>query len=111
MEPGLQARMSAAKLLAAVVDRKTSLDGLLDLKGGNPAFLLLSENDRNLVRAVLHSALRHRIAISHIFETYLSNELPAGARTLLHVLHVAAAQILYLDVPNRAAIDLAVETA
>jgi 16S rRNA (cytosine967-C5)-methyltransferase len=29
-KPGIRARQAAAKMLAAVVDRKTSLDGMLD---------------------------------------------------------------------------------
>ena len=37
--------------------------------------------------------------------------LPQGARALHHVLHIAVAQILYLDVPDHAAVDLAVEQA
>jgi 16S rRNA (cytosine967-C5)-methyltransferase len=39
------------------------------------------------------------------------NPLPEGARALDHVLTVAAAQILYLDIPDHSAVDLAVEQA
>ncbi|MCG5479664.1 MAG: RsmB/NOP family class I SAM-dependent RNA methyltransferase, partial [Ensifer alkalisoli] len=41
----------------------------------------------------------------------LQTSLPEGARALEHVLTVAAAQILYLDVPDHSAVDLAVEQA
>jgi 16S rRNA (cytosine967-C5)-methyltransferase len=44
-------------------------------------------------------------AISRLLES----PLPEGARALHHVLAIAAAQILYLDVPDHAAVDLAVE--
>jgi 16S rRNA (cytosine967-C5)-methyltransferase len=41
----------------------------------------------------------------------LDTPLPEGARALQHVLTTAAAQILYLDIPSHAAVDLAVEQA
>ncbi len=41
----------------------------------------------------------------------LESPLPEGARSLQHVLSIAAAQILYLDVPDHAAVDIAVEQA
>ncbi|MEP6057198.1 MAG: MFS transporter, partial [Nitratireductor sp.] len=39
--PGLAARRAAARLLAAVVDARTSLDGLTDAEHGNPQFTAL----------------------------------------------------------------------
>ena len=50
--PGLAARKAAAKLLSAIVDRKTPLDGLTDAEHGNPAYLALEPRDRALVRAM-----------------------------------------------------------
>lgn len=110
-KPGLAARQAAARLLAAVVDKQASLDGMLDPISGNPAYLSLSPADRALVRAILNAALRHLPRIEGILATLLKTPLPEGARALQHVLDVAAAQILYLDVPDRAAVDLAVEQA
>nr|WP_108002164.1 RsmB/NOP family class I SAM-dependent RNA methyltransferase [Mycoplana dimorpha] len=110
-KPGLQSRQAAAKLLAAVVDRQTPLDGMLDVEHGNPAYRALSESDRALVRAVLNTALRHLPRIQAIIDSLVETPLPEGARSLYHVLTVAAAQILYLDVPDHSAVDLAVEQA
>ena len=103
--------MAAAKLLAAVIDRKTPLDGMLDATGGNPAYMALSEADRGLVRAILNTALRHLPRIDAMLASLVSTPLPDGARALHHVLTVAAAQILYLDIPDHSAVDLAVEQA
>lgn len=103
--------MAAAKLLAAVIDRKTPLDGMLDATGGNPAYMALPDADRGLVRAILNSALRHLPRIDAILASLVSTPLPDGARALHHVLTVAAAQILYLDIPDHSAVDLAVEQA
>lgn len=110
-KPGLHARQAAAKILAAVVDRRTPLDGMLDLENGNPAYRHLNDADRALVRAILNTALRHLPRIEAILDTLVGTPLPDGARALHHVLTVAAAQILYLDVPDHSAVDLAVEQA
>jgi 16S rRNA (cytosine967-C5)-methyltransferase len=110
-KPGLRARQTAAKILAAVVDRRTPLDGMLDLENGNPAYRQLNDADRALVRAILNTALRHLPRIEAILDTLVGTPLPEGARALHHVLTVAAAQILYLDVPDHSAVDLAVEQA
>ena len=106
---GLDARIAATKILGAVVDKKTPLDGMLDAEHGNPAIRELSEADRSLVRAILHSALRHLPRIEAILDSLLDTPLPEGARSLKHLLIVAAAQMLYLDVPDHSAVDLAVE--
>ena len=111
LKPGLVARQAAARLLSAVTESRASLDGILDPAGGNPAFTGLGDQDRLLVRAILLSALRHLQAIDAFIDRLVDNPLPEGARALRQVLRVAAAQILYLDVPDRAAVDLAVSQA
>jgi 16S rRNA (cytosine967-C5)-methyltransferase len=110
-KPGLAARAAASKILAAVIDRKVPLDGMLDAEGGNPAYRALGESDRALVRAILNCALRHLPRIESALESLLETPLPEGARALHHVLVVGAAQMLYLDVPDHSAVDLAVEQA
>lgn len=110
-KPGLQARSAAAKILAAVIDKKLPLDGALDHEHGNPAYKALGESDRALVRAILNTALRHLRRIDAAIASLLDSSLPEGARALHHVLAVGAAQILYLDVPDHSAVDLAVEQA
>lgn len=94
-----------------VVDRKTSLDGMLDAEHGNPAFLALGDADRGLVRAILQTALRYLPRIEAILAQLLDSPLPEGARSLHHLLVVGAVQMLYLDVPDHSAVDLAVEQA
>lgn len=108
---GLSARMAAVKIIAAVIDKKTSLDGMLDAEHGNPSYRSLSLADRALVRAIINSALRHLPRIEAAISMMLDGPLPQGARSLHHVLVVAVAQMLYLDVPDHSAVDLAVEQA
>jgi 16S rRNA (cytosine967-C5)-methyltransferase len=109
--PGLAARKAAARLLSAVVDTHTSLDGLTDAQGGHPQYRALDARDRALVRAILATALRYRVTIGKMIERELDRPLPPNAHALSHILHVAAAQILFLDVPDSAAVDLAVSHA
>jgi 16S rRNA (cytosine967-C5)-methyltransferase len=110
-KPGLAVRMAATKILSAVVDKKTSLDGMMDAEHGNPTYRALSVADRALVRAIVNSALRHLPRIEAAISMLLDGPLPQGARSLHHVLVVGAAQMLYLDVPDHSAVDLAVEQA
>ena len=109
--PGLAARMAAARLLAATIDAKTPLDGLTDHEHGHPQFRALDMRDRGLVRAILATALRHRVTIGKLISRRLEKPLPANATALSHILHVASAQILFLDIPDSAAVDLAVTHA
>ena len=109
--PGLAARQVAARLLAAVIDKQTSLDGLTDAVTGHPHLRQLEPRDQGLVKAILTSALRFRGTIEAEIAARLERPLPSGAASLRHVLHVGAAQILCLDVPDSAAVDLAVASA
>nr|WP_181257108.1 RsmB/NOP family class I SAM-dependent RNA methyltransferase [Mesorhizobium soli] len=109
--PGLAARKAAAKLLAAVIDAHTSLDGLTDHDHGHPQFRALDMRDRGLVRAILVTALRYRRTIGNLIAARLERPLPTNATALSHILNVAAAQILFLDIPDSAAVDLAVTHA
>ncbi|MDY8110994.1 transcription antitermination factor NusB [Fulvimarina sp. 2208YS6-2-32] len=110
-KPGLRARQVAAKLLAAVVEQQTSLDGLMDPEHGHPHLRQLAPRDQALVKAILITALRYRGTIAQELSERLDRPLPGNATTLNHHLHVAAAQIRFLDVPDSAAVDLAVTAA
>ncbi len=109
--PGLAARKATARLLAAVIDAHTPLDGMTDAEHGHPQYRALDPRDRALVRAILVTSLRHRGTIAELLRRRLEKPLPANATALSHILHVAAAQILFLDVRDSAAVDLAVTHA
>ncbi len=109
--PGLPARKAAAKLLAAVIDARTPLDGLTDHEHGHPQFRALDMRDKALVRAILVTALRFRVTIGKLIARRLERPLPGNAHSLSHLLHVGAAQVLFLDIPDSAAVDLAVTHA
>ncbi|MBB4122535.1 RsmB/NOP family class I SAM-dependent RNA methyltransferase [Martelella radicis] len=108
---GYAPRAAASKILAAVVDRKTPLDGMLDNEHGNGAYRSLSSADQSLCRALVLTSLRHKPMLDAAITRLLERPLPSGARALAHVLTIAAAQILYLDIPDHSAVDIAVEQA
>ena len=104
--------MAAAKLLAAVIDARTPLDGLTDHAHGHPNFRALDMRDRGLVRAILATALRFRGTIERGCSRRGSSGRCRPMRiSSPHILHVAAAQMLFLDIPDSAAVDLAVTHA
>jgi 16S rRNA (cytosine967-C5)-methyltransferase len=109
--PGLASRQCAMRLLGAVIDTRTPLDGLTDDSHGHVWYMALDTRDRHLVRAILTAALRHRLFLDELITARLQKPLPAGATALVHLLHVALAQIMLLDIPDSAAVNLAVEQA
>ncbi len=105
---GLEARKVAASLLERIIDNQQSLDALVDVEHGIWAYRALIAKDRNMIRAILMVCLRRRGQIENALAKVLDRAPPKKARHLIHTLHVAAAQILFLDIPDRAAVDLAV---
>lgn len=106
--PGLQSRLVATTLLTRVLDDGRNIDALCDREHGLDIFLALSESDCNLARAIVMTALRHHRPIEEAIKLTSNRPLPKKARFLIHSLHVALAQILYMDVPESAAVNLAV---
>jgi 16S rRNA (cytosine967-C5)-methyltransferase len=109
--PGLAPRRVAAALLQKVLLGGVPLDALVDEAHGHPAFRALEPRDRALTRAILGAALRHRGEIEAAIGRRLERPLEAGAHPLSAILQVGAAQILFLDVPDHAAVSLAVSAA
>ena len=107
-KPGLAARTITTTILTRVIDDGRGLDGLLDTRHGPSEFRKLNDADKSLVRAIATTAFRHRGEIEFAFSKMLDRRLPKNARHLIHTLHGAAAQILFMDVPDSAAVDLAV---
>ncbi|WP_332065169.1 RsmB/NOP family class I SAM-dependent RNA methyltransferase [Bartonella sp. CB189] len=109
--PGLEVRQVCVRLLGAVLDKCVPLSGLIDNEHGHPQYLKLSYRDRLLCRAILGVTLRYRGLIIAALSRFLTRNLPPQAFSLQHLLHISIAQILYLDIPDHAAIDLAVRVA
>ncbi len=105
---GLAARKVAAKLLGKVLDEKKNLSTLTDAETGDAAYRALIAKDRALVRAILMVSLRQKGQIDDALSQMLDRKTPKKARHLTHTLSVAAGQIMFLDIPDSAAVNLAV---
>ncbi len=105
---GSASRKAAAELFIEVVDEGQSLDGLLNADKGHKAYLKLNPRDQNLTRAIVGSALRHKGEIDFALNKMMDRPAPKKARHLYAALAVAAAQILYMDVPDRASVNIAI---
>ncbi|MDB5591689.1 RsmB/NOP family class I SAM-dependent RNA methyltransferase [Enterovirga sp.] len=96
---GLAARREAAKLVAAILTRHATLDDV--------AATALRGDDHALSRAIAVTTFRRLGTIRTALEARLAKGLPTDA-DLASVLATGAAQILFLDVPDHAAVDLSV---
>jgi len=105
---GLESRAVATLILTRIIDDKRNLDALTDHAHGLERYLKLEPRDRAFARAMVVTALRHRMGIEATINHLAKRPLPKRARLLHHALHIAAAQILFMDSADRAAADLCV---
>ncbi|MGE5533947.1 MAG: transcription antitermination factor NusB, partial [Acidobacteriota bacterium] len=108
--PGLAARRIAADVLDGVLRRRLPLDEQLSGKG-IPALATLEPRDRALMRRLIATVLRRLGTLRHRLGSLLDRGFPADAPRAETILLIGAAQILWLDVPNHAAVDLSVRLA
>jgi 16S rRNA (cytosine967-C5)-methyltransferase len=105
--PGFSSRRAATRLVHAVLHDGQSLDDALDQPG---AFAELEGRDRALARAIASTTLRRlgslRLALARFMRKRVEPRGPIEA-----ILLTGAAQILHMDVPDHAAVGLAVDQA
>ena len=106
--PGLAVRGIAGDLIDGVLRRRRALDEVID---GNRAFAALEGRDRALARALAAVVLRRLGSLRYLLTQFLERGTPPQAPRVETALLIGAAQILFLDVPNHAAVDLAVRMA
>jgi len=106
--PGLAARRVAADIVEGVLRRHRTLDAQLDGEHVHPGLPALADRDRALVRMLVTTVVRRLGTLRHLLESFLDRGFPADAPRVEAILLVGAAQILLLDVPDHAAVDLAV---
>ncbi len=105
---GLAARRIAADILEGVLRRGRSLDDQLDGGSTHPGLVALPERDRALTRHLVATVLRRLGTLRHLLSLYLERGIPADSPRVETALLIGAAQILWLDVPDHAAVDLSV---
>jgi 16S rRNA (cytosine967-C5)-methyltransferase len=109
--PGLPARRVAADILDGVLRRSRPLDEQLDGAFAHPGLAALADRDRALVRRIVATVLRRLGTLRHVLGRCLERGAPASAPRVETAMLVGAAQILFLDVPDHAAVDLSVRLA
>jgi 16S rRNA (cytosine967-C5)-methyltransferase len=106
--PGLAVRQAAAAALAEIIVNGRTLDERLASDEAAGRLSRFDVRDRALMRSIVIVALRRYGTIKAILAELLERGLPKKAQSLEWILAVAAAQILFMDVPDHAAVDLAV---
>jgi 16S rRNA (cytosine967-C5)-methyltransferase len=109
--PGLAARKIAADILDGVLRRRIALDEQLSGKTAHVGLPGLADRDRALMRRLTATVLRRLGTLRHVLGGFLGKGFPADAPRAETILLVGAAQILWLDVPDHAAVDLSVRLA
>jgi len=109
--PGLAARRVAADLLDGVLRRHRPLDEQFEGREASSAFALLQDRDRALARKLVGTVLRRLGTLRHLLRGALERGFPADAPRVETILLIGAAQLFWLDVPDHAAVDLAVRLA
>ena len=109
--PGLAARRVAADILDGVLRRRTPLDDQLSGKGAHPGLATLENRDRALMRRLVATVLRRLGTLRHRVGALLDRGFPSDAPRAETILLIGAAQILWLEVPDHAAVDLSVRLA
>ena len=106
--PGLAARRIAADILDGVLHKRRTLDEQLDGAAAHPGLKTLSDRDRALMRRLVATILRRLGTLGHVLSRLLDRGVPTDAPRAQSALLIGAAQILWMDVPDHAAVDLSV---
>jgi 16S rRNA (cytosine967-C5)-methyltransferase len=102
---GLPARIAALGLLQQIFAQKKMLDAALE---GSREFTALPARDRAFVRMLIATVLRRRGQIDDIIGRCLNKGEKPKPDSLVWILYIGAAQILFMDVADHAAVDTAV---
>ena len=103
---GEAARQAAVMMLHDVLKHHLTIDEALTQHDQK-----LTAPDRALARAICHKTLRHLGQIDRTLFQLIKNPRPLRHHLALMILRSAAAQLLFMRVPDHAAVDLAVGLA
>src|SRR6202163_3608196 len=106
--PGLAARRIAADILDGVLHKHRTLDEQLDGAAAHPGLKTLPDRDRALMRRLVATILRRLGTLGHVLSRLLDRGIPTDAPRAQSALLIRAQQILWMDVPDHAAVDLSV---
>lgn len=108
---GFPARRLAIEILGSVIERGQPFDQQWSSRVQSPQFIALEPRDRAFVRSLTTTTLRRQGELAHVLKQFLDKPLPADKGLLWPILLSGAAQLLCLDMPAHAVVDLCVELA
>ncbi len=104
---GFATRDLCARILQQILAKHQPLDEALSLL--DRAEPPLAPNDRAFVRAMVSTGLRRKGQIDDALARFITAPLPEKRGLLDHILLTACAQLLFMDTPGHAVINIAVE--
>ena len=107
--PGMAARQLAVTVLVQVLHRGQSLDDTLASAFASDRGQALEARDRGIARLIVTTVLRRNGELGAAIRAHLDKPLPEDTGRLWTILLSAAAQLLVLETPAHAAINIAVE--
>lgn len=105
--PGFAPRRAALDILTLIANGKTLDLALEECR----SFNALEGSDRGLAHALTASVLRRRGSIDHVIGRYIDKPIPKRSARVTDVLRLAAAQSLFLKIPDHAVVSTAVALA
>ncbi len=105
----MAARDVAAGLIDRVLGGRQTLDEALSAENGTGRLAALDQRDRAFARLIAATVLRRLGSLGAVLGRFIERPLPEEARRAKTILLMGAAQILLLETPPHAAINLAVE--
>ena len=109
--PGLAARLVAQTAVISVVENHLPLSDWFEGPAAETLIFSMEARDIALARSIALTTLRHLGSLRQAVARFLERGIPRKSGPLEIVLLISAAQILYMDVPDHAAVDLAVRLA
>ncbi len=105
---GLPARRLALALTVTVLGDKKTLPEPGQPISANVGATWLNQRDSALARAIALTTLRHLGELNAVLRRFYKKGVPSRSGNLRYILLNAVAQILFMDVSDHAAVDLAV---
>jgi len=108
---GLATRSAAVDLLLDVLHKKQPLDDALSEALATPAVKKMEPRDRAFIRHIVSTCLRRYGQINHTISDYVQKPLPDKARKAKAILQIATSECLFLNTPDHAVVNSAVDLA
>ena len=106
---GIAAREAAVILLHNVLSTRRPLDEILAHADQYPQLAALSAPDRGFARAIAATSLRRHGQLLDVLSRFMEKGMPDRSGPLPEILISASAQLLFLDSPPHAVLNIAVQ--